>query len=169
MLYLARDTVQLVKTWLEVGRVGEGRLLRSVRKDGSVGAKLDASQVPRIYKRMARRAGLPGDIVDTLSGAQHARRRGTGHDRLRHRVAGHPAVRALADDAHGPTLRGAVARAAQRGRAVGRAAEPLRRPCRRAALAVAAGTGSDAGVDMRPPSEAPLLRPGLDPAMLSSA
>ena len=58
-LYLARDTVQLVKAWLELGDVRGGRLFRSVRKDGTVGEKLDASQVPRIYKRMARRAGLP--------------------------------------------------------------------------------------------------------------
>ena len=43
-LYLARDTVQLVKTWLELGGVDRGRLFRSVRKDGTVGEKLDASQ-----------------------------------------------------------------------------------------------------------------------------
>ena len=36
MLYLARDTVQLVTTWLERGGVGEGRLFRAVRKDGTV-------------------------------------------------------------------------------------------------------------------------------------
>ena len=111
-LYLARDTVQLVKTWLEQGGVDGGRVFRSVRKDGTVGEQLDASQVPRIYKRMARRAGLPGDIVGHPGRAQHARRAGAGYDRLRHRVAGHTAVWALADDAHGPTLRGAVAGAA---------------------------------------------------------
>ena len=66
MLYLARDTVQLVKAWFERGGVYGGRLFRSVRKDAAVGEQLDASQVPRIYKRMARRAGLPDDIVDTL-------------------------------------------------------------------------------------------------------
>ena len=80
MLYLARDTVQLVKTWLEVGRVGPGRLLRSVHKDGTVGEQLDASQVPRIYKAMARRAGLPGEIVDTLAG--HSTRVGPVQDMI---------------------------------------------------------------------------------------
>ena len=112
MVFLARDTVQLVTTWLEFSRVDGGRLFRSVHKDDAVGKQLDASHVPRIYKRMARRVGLPGDIVDTLAG--HSTRVGPvqGHDCLRHRVAGHPAVRALADDAHGPALRGAVAGAA---------------------------------------------------------
>ena len=80
MLYLARDTVQLVKTWLERGGVDGGRLFRSVRKDDAVGEQLDASQVPRIYKRMARRAGLRGDIVDTLAG--HSTRVGAVQDMI---------------------------------------------------------------------------------------
>ena len=80
MLYVARDTVQLVKTWLELGGVHGGRLFRSVRKDAAVGEQLDASQVPRIYKRMARRAGLRGDIVDTLAG--HSTRVGAVQDMI---------------------------------------------------------------------------------------
>ena len=80
MLFLARDTVQLVKTWLERGGVDRGRLFRSVRKDAAVGEQLDASQVPRIYKRMARRAGLRGAIVDTLAG--HSTRVGAVQDMI---------------------------------------------------------------------------------------
>ena len=80
MLYLARDTVQMVKTWLERSRIDAGRLFRSVRKDGTVGAKLDASHVPRIYKRMARRAGLPDDVVGTLAG--HSTRVGAVQDMI---------------------------------------------------------------------------------------
>ena len=79
-LYLARDTVQLVKAWLALGGVDRGRVFRSVRKDGTVGEKLDPSQVPRIYKRMARRAGLPDDIVDTLAG--HSTRVGAVQDMI---------------------------------------------------------------------------------------
>ena len=80
MLYLARDTVQMVKAWLDRSGVVGGRLFRSVRKDGTVGEQLDASQVPRIYKRMARRAGLPSDIVDTLAG--HSTRVGAVQDMI---------------------------------------------------------------------------------------
>ena len=79
-LYLARDTVQLVKTWLERGGVDGGRVFRSVRKDRTVGEQLDASQVPRIYKRMARHAGLPDDIVDALAG--HSTRVGPVQDMI---------------------------------------------------------------------------------------
>ena len=35
---------------------------------GVLGAALDPSQIPRIYKGMARRAGLPPDVVDGLPG-----------------------------------------------------------------------------------------------------
>ena len=80
MLYLARDTMQLVKAWLDRGSFAGGRLFRSVGKDGTVGEKLDPSQVPRIYKRMARRAGLPDDIVDTLAG--HSTRVGPVQDMI---------------------------------------------------------------------------------------
>ena len=45
-----------------------------------IGEKLDASQVPRIYKRMARRAGLPDDIADTLAG--HSTRVGAVQDMI---------------------------------------------------------------------------------------
>ena len=80
LLYLARDTVKLLQQWLEAGGFGEGRLFRSVRKDGTVKKKLDPSQVPRIYKRMARRAGLPDDIVDALAG--HSTRVGPVQDMI---------------------------------------------------------------------------------------
>ena len=80
MLYLARDTVRMVQAWLEAGGISEGRLFRSVRKDGTVRAKLDPGQVARIYKRMARRAGLPGDIVDALAG--HSTRVGPVQDMI---------------------------------------------------------------------------------------
>ena len=80
MLYLARDTVLMVKAWVDRSGVGAGRLFRSVRKDGTVGEKLDASQVPRIYKRMARRAGLPDDVADTLAG--HSTRVGAVQDMI---------------------------------------------------------------------------------------
>ena len=80
MLYLARDTVRLVKGWLGRSGLTEGRLFRSVRKDDTLGEKLDPSQVPRIYKTMALRAGLPADAVDALAG--HSTRVGPVQDMI---------------------------------------------------------------------------------------
>ena len=70
--------MQLVKTWLKAGRIDSGHLFRSVRKNTKVGEKLDASQVPRIYKRMARHAGIPANVVETLAG--HSTRVGAVQD-----------------------------------------------------------------------------------------
>ena len=80
VLYLARDTVMLVRGWLDRSGLTGGRLLRSVRKDGSVGEQLPPGQVPRIYKAMARRAGLPADTVDALAG--HSTRVGPVQDMI---------------------------------------------------------------------------------------
>ena len=127
MLYLARDSVQMVKAWLNRSGVDAGRLFRSVRKDGTVGEKLDGSQVPRIYKRMARRAGLPDDVADTLAG--HSTRVGAVQDMIACGIE-LPAILQSGRwkrRAHGAALRGAAAGAAERRRTVGRAAAALRR------------------------------------------
>ncbi len=80
MLFLARDTVSIVKVWLGRSGIADGRLFRSVRKDGSVGEQLPPSQVPRIYKSMALRAGIPADTVDALAG--HSTRVGPVQDMI---------------------------------------------------------------------------------------
>ena len=77
-LYLAPDTVALVRAWLERAGLEEGRLFRSVTKGGTLGAGLDASQVPRIFTAMAERAGLPSEVVEGLSG--HSARVGAAQD-----------------------------------------------------------------------------------------
>ena len=65
---LARDTLGHVERWLERAGIREGRLFRSVPKHGRPGESLDPSQIPRIYKAMARRAGLAPETVDGISG-----------------------------------------------------------------------------------------------------
>ena len=79
-VFLARDTVKLVRRWLTGSGVDDGRLFRSLRGAGAVGEKLDASQVPRIYKEMARHAGLNEDLVVRLSG--HSPRVGAVQDMI---------------------------------------------------------------------------------------
>ncbi|MDE0521018.1 MAG: tyrosine-type recombinase/integrase [Boseongicola sp.] len=76
-VYLAPDSMALVRTWLRRGGVGEGRVFRSLCR-GSLGDGLDTSQVPRIFKAMARRAGLPEETVERISG--HSARVGAAQD-----------------------------------------------------------------------------------------
>ena len=76
--WVAPDTVALVRAWLDASGVSERRLFRSVDKGGRIGERLDPSQVPRIFKQMARRAGLPPAVVEGLSG--HSTRVGAAQD-----------------------------------------------------------------------------------------
>ena len=80
IVYIARDTVRLVRAWLDRSGLTEGRLFRSVGKGGKIGERLDPSQVPRIFKGMAQRAGLPANVVQGLSG--HSARVGAAQDMI---------------------------------------------------------------------------------------
>ena len=79
VLYVAPDTMALVAQWLELSGVADGRLFRSLCR-GRLGEALDPSQIPRICKAMARRAGIEAGLADRLSGhspllmATHKRR-----------------------------------------------------------------------------------------------
>ena len=85
VLYLHLDSVKLVQTWLSASGITSGPLFRSMRKGGTVGGKLNASQVPRIYRAMAECAGLPAQIVRRLSG--HSPRVGAAQDMIASGIA----------------------------------------------------------------------------------
>lgn len=76
-VYLARDSMALVREWLKGSGVCGGRLFRSLNR-GALGERLDSSQVPRIFKAMAERAGLPAEVVEGISG--HSTRVGAAQD-----------------------------------------------------------------------------------------
>ena len=82
---LARDTLAHVERWLERAGIREGRLFRSVPRHGRLGEALHPSQIPRIYKAMARRAGLAPEAVDGISA--HSTRVGALHDMIADGVA----------------------------------------------------------------------------------
>ena len=66
--WIAPGTVRLVRAWLERAGIDKGPVFRSVRTGGKIGDRLDPGQVGRIFKIMAREAGLPETIVAGLSG-----------------------------------------------------------------------------------------------------
>ena len=80
VVWLARDTVALLHAWLDRARISEGRLFRSVAKNGRVGERLHPGQVPRILKAMALDAGLPEAVAEGLSG--HSARVGAAQDMI---------------------------------------------------------------------------------------
>ncbi len=78
VVWVGRDTVRLVRAWLDRAGIAEGMLFRSVGKGGRVGERLHPCQVPRILKAMAHEAGLPEGVAGGLSG--HSARVGAAQD-----------------------------------------------------------------------------------------
>ena len=78
IVWVGRDTVRLVGTWLDRAGISDGMLFRSVGKGGRIGQRLHPCQVPRIFKAMAREAGLPEAVAGGLSG--HSARIGATQD-----------------------------------------------------------------------------------------
>lgn len=87
-VYLAADSVALLREWLRRAGITDGRMFRSLCR-GTVGERLHASQVPRIYKGMAKRAGMTADVIDGLSG--HSTRVGPAQDMIAYGI-GLPAI-----------------------------------------------------------------------------
>lgn len=77
---LSRDTILACRVWLDRVRQSSGPILRKVSRCGSIGPQLDAGSVPRLYKTLARRAGLPCEFIAGLSG--HSARVGAAQDML---------------------------------------------------------------------------------------
>ncbi len=78
IVWIGPDTVRLVRAWLGRAGIEDGRLFRSVGKGGRIGEGLHPCQVPRIFKAMAREAGLPEAVAGGLSG--HSARVGAAQD-----------------------------------------------------------------------------------------
>lgn len=76
--YLAPDTVAVLDAWLAAAGVTEGPLFRAVRKNGVPGNPLQGQEVPRLFRALARRAGVPERAVAELSG--HSTRVGAAQD-----------------------------------------------------------------------------------------
>ena len=112
-LYLAPDSVALVRAWCERSGVTGGRVFplaqprrarRAARREPGAAHLQDDGRARGAAGR-GRRAHLR---------AQHPGGRGAGHGGRRHRDAGHPGRGALEDDGDGAPLRRAAPGAAQR-------------------------------------------------------
>jgi site-specific recombinase XerD len=62
--WLGRQTVRELRRWLDAACIATGPIFRPVNRAGVVGAAgLDGSEVPRILKRLAKRAGLEPEAI----------------------------------------------------------------------------------------------------------
>ena len=87
-LYVAPDSVRLVQAWLDRAQIHQGKVFRALTR-GTIGEALGGNEVSRIFKRMARAAGLPAQVVEHISG--HSTRVGATQDMVASGI-GMPAI-----------------------------------------------------------------------------
>ncbi len=79
-IHLTSESTQALHQWLTAAKINEGLIFRGVRSSGVITNGLCESRIPRIYKTLARKAGLNESVVQSISG--HSMRVGGAQDLL---------------------------------------------------------------------------------------
>jgi site-specific recombinase XerD len=79
-IYLTAETANSIKTWISAANINSGFVFRGIRGKADISNSLCESRIARIYKTMARRAGLSEQIIQGISG--HSMRVGGAQDLL---------------------------------------------------------------------------------------
>ncbi len=79
-IYLTSESTQALHQWLLAAKISEGLIFRGVRSSGAITDGLCESRISRIYKTLARKAGLNESVVQSISG--HSMRVGGAQDLL---------------------------------------------------------------------------------------
>jgi len=74
-------SAEAITNWIEMAKLTDGYLFRGINNAIDITEDLRSSQINRIYKRLARDAGLPKEIVNFISG--HSMRVGAAQDPLK--------------------------------------------------------------------------------------
>jgi integrase len=79
-LPLRDKTMLAIEQLTNAAKLSEGPILRSIDRGENVGSTLGSGQINRIYKRIARQAGLSSKLITRISG--HSFRVGAAQDLL---------------------------------------------------------------------------------------
>lgn len=79
-MHLTPETTHAINQWLSAAKINEGLIFRGVRSSGAITDGLCESRISRIYKALARKAGLGESVVQRISG--HSMRVGGAQDLL---------------------------------------------------------------------------------------
>jgi site-specific recombinase XerD len=80
-LFLTQRSADALSLWLSQAKLKDGYLFRGINNVIDITQELKSSQINRIYKRLAKDANLPKEIIDHISG--HSMRVGAAQDLLR--------------------------------------------------------------------------------------
>lgn len=79
-IHLTIESTQALHQWLSAAKISEGLIFRGVRSSDAITDGLCESRISRIYKTLARKAGLNESVVQSISG--HSMRVGGAQDLL---------------------------------------------------------------------------------------
>ncbi len=79
-MLLTPETTHALQQWLSAAKINEGLIFRGVKSSGTITNGLCESRISRIYKALARKAGLSETLVQSISG--HSMRIGGAQDLL---------------------------------------------------------------------------------------
>ena len=79
-IHLSAETTHALHQWLSTAKINEGLIFRGVRSSRAITDGLCESRISRIYKALARKAGLSEKLVHSISG--HSMRVGGAQDLL---------------------------------------------------------------------------------------
>lgn len=79
-IHLSSEATNAVEDWLQAAGIREGFILRGIFPNGNISKSLCDSRLSRIYKSLAKRAGLSERVVQCISG--HSMRVGGAQDLL---------------------------------------------------------------------------------------
>ena len=80
-IHLTPETTHFLHKWLSAAKIKEGGIFRGVRSSRAITYSLCESRISRIYKTLARKAGLSESVVQSISG--HSMRVGGAQDLLK--------------------------------------------------------------------------------------
>jgi len=79
-IHLKTETAIALQQWLSAAQINEGFIFRGIRPSGAITDGLCESRISRIYKALARKAGLSEPVIKGISG--HSIRVGGAQDLL---------------------------------------------------------------------------------------
>ena len=79
-IHIKAETANAIESWINAANINSGYVFRGIRGEAEISNSLCESRVARIYKTLARRAGLSEQIIQGISG--HSMRVGGAQDLL---------------------------------------------------------------------------------------
>lgn len=80
-IFISKRSADAITHWLIHAKIHDGYLFRGINNAIDVAQELNSSQINRIYKRLAKDANLPKEIIADISG--HSMRIGAAQDLLK--------------------------------------------------------------------------------------